>query len=258
MKFSCCIDMMFSHLDFYDRFSAVKKAGLSAVEFWKWSPKDIDRVKSLLAENGLALSVMNIDVSDEKLSYDLSRGILNAGRSDEFCAAIKESAPVVRKLGNPKLIVLIGETIEEMSVSRQEENVFSCLKEGAKVAEDEGVHLVVEPLNAYDRKNYFMPDSKRLFEILRGVGSENVKALFDIYHQQKTEGNVIERIEENIDLIGHFHVADNPGRHEPGTGEINYKNVLTKIASLPYLGYVGLEYRATRRDEETLGFTKEV
>lgn len=258
MKFSCCIDMMFPHLDFYDRFFAVKKAGLSAVEFWKWSPKDIDRVKSLLSEHDLALSVMNIDVSDEKLSYDLSRGILNAGRSDEFLAAIKESAPVVRKLGNPKLIVLIGETIEGMEVSRQEENVFSCLKEGAKVAEAEGVHLVVEPLNAYDRKNYFMPDSKRLFEILRGVGSENVKALFDIYHQQKTEGNVIERIEENIDLIGHFHVADNPGRHEPGTGEINYKNVFTKIASLPYFGYVGLEYRATRRDEETLGFTKEV
>ncbi len=258
MKFSCCIDMMFSYLDFYDRFSAVKKAGLPAVEFWKWSPKDIDKVERLLRENELALSVMNIDVTDEKNSYDLSRGILNAGRVRDFCDAIKESAPVVRKLGNPKLIVLIGETIDGLEASRQEENVFNCLKEGAKVAEDEGIKLVVEPLNAYDRKNYFMPDSGRLFEILKGVGSKNVKALFDIYHQQKTEGNVITRIEENIDLIGHFHVADNPGRHEPGTGEINYKNVLSKIASLPYEDYVGLEYRATKPDEETLGFIKEV
>ncbi len=250
--------MMFSYLDFYDRFSAVKNSGMGAVEFWKWSNKDIDRVEKLLYELDLSLSVMNIDVKDEKLSYDLSRGILNAGRSDEFCLAIKESAPVVKRLKNPALIVLIGETIEGMDYARQEENIYKCLKEGAKVAEDEGIRLVVEPLNAYDRKNYFMPESDRLSKILKAVASPNVKMLFDIYHQQKTEGNVTERIEEYADLIGHFHVADNPGRHEPGTGEINYKNVLSKIASLPYDGFVGLEYRATKPDGETFGFLSEV
>ena len=250
--------MMFSYLDFYDRFSAVKNSGINAVEFWKWSNKDLDRVEKLLYELDLSLSVMNIDVKDETLSYDLSRGILNAGRSDEFCLAIKESAPVVKRLKNPSLIVLIGETIEGMDYSRQEENIYKCLKEGAKVAEDEGIRLVVEPLNAYDRKNYFMPESDRLVKILKEVASPNVKMLFDIYHQQKTEGNVTERIEEYVDLIGHFHVADNPGRHEPGTGEINYKNVLSKIASLPYDGFVGLEYRATKPDGETFGFLREV
>jgi hydroxypyruvate isomerase len=103
-----------------------------------------------------------------------------------------------------------------------------------------------------------MPYSKPLFDILEKVNSKNVKMLFDIYHQQMTEGHLIESIDAQISRIGHFHVADCPGRHEPGTGEINYPNVISHIATLPYDGYVGLEYRATRDDCFTLGFLDEV
>lgn len=258
MKFSVCIDMMFSYLDFYDRFEAVKKSGLDTVEFWKWSVKDIERTKNLLDKHALSLSLMNIDVEDEALSYDLSRGILTKKRSAELIRAIEESAPVCDKLSCRKLIVLIGENDEKMSREEQTENVFSSLAAAAPVAEKNGMTLVVEPLNAYDRKNYFMPESDPLAEIIRQVSSKNVKMLFDIYHQQRTEGNVIERIDKCLDIIGHFHVADSPKRTEPGTGELNWKNILNHIEESGYSEYVGLEYRATKPDELTLAFTDEV
>jgi hydroxypyruvate isomerase len=101
----------------------------------------------------------------------------------------------------------------------------------------------VEPLNiAVNHKGYYLYSSAEGFDIIRAVGSPNVKLLYDIYHQQVTEGNLIQTITENIELIGHFHVADVPGRHEPGTGEINYANVLKAIDETGYNGYVGLEY----------------
>lgn len=258
MKFSVCIDMMFSYLDFYDRFAAVKKQGIDAVEFWKWSVKDVEKTARLLKENDLALSLMNIDVKDEALSYDLSRGILNLGRADDLIRAIEESAPVCDALACRNLIVLIGENKEGMTYEEQRENVFSALAKAAPYAEENGITLLVEPLNAYDRKNYFMPQSDPLAEIIRRVASKNVKMLFDIYHQQRTEGNVTERIDKSLDIIGHFHVADSPKRTEPGTGELNWKNILSHIKASGYDGYVGLEYRATKPDELTLGFTKEI
>ncbi len=259
MKFSVCIDMMFSYLDFYERFAAVKAAGIDTVEFWKWSAKDVLNVQKVLKENEMHLSLMNIDVqNDEALSYDLSRGILNKKRSGDLIRAIEESAGVCDMLDCRKLIVLIGETVKGVTYEEQKENVFSSLAAAAPYAEKNGITLVVEPLNACDRKNYFMPESEPLSEIIRAVGSKNVKMLFDIYHQQRTEGNIMERIEKNIGIIGHFHVADSPKRTEPGTGELNWKNILRFIEDTGYSEYVGLEYRATRPDNETLGFTKEI
>lgn len=258
MKYSACIDMMYSHCDFYDRFDAVKNSGLCAVEFWKWSNKDIAQVEEALQKNGLSLSIFNLDSRDEALSYDLSRGILNAPRASELIEAFYESIPIYRRLGAHGMIVLIGETNPDRSTEEQAERVLENLSAIKPYAEKEHINLLVEPLNATDRKNYFMPRSAPLFSILEKVNSERIKMLFDIYHQQMTEGHLCESITRYIKRIGHFHVADCPGRHEPGTGEINYPNVLSHIARLEYDGYVGLEYRATKPDCDTLKFLSEV
>ncbi len=255
MFFSFCIDMMFGSLDFYDRFSAAQKCGAEAIEFWKWTNKDLSRVKSELEKNNLKFSIFNIDCQDEKLSYDLSRGILNAGRADELEKALLESVPVYKQLNACGMIVLIGETLD-LPYEVQIENIVKCLERVKPIAEKEGITLLVEPLNDIDRKNYFLPRSKEVFEILKRVDSPNIKLLFDIYHEQLMAGNLINSINENIDLIGHFHVADAPGRYEPGTGEINYTNVLDAISKTDYNGFVGLEYRATRSDEQTVDFIK--
>lgn len=252
MKISCCIDMMFSYLDFYDRISAVKNSGIDAVEFWKWSNKDIDKITKLVNDNDMHISIFNIDSCDEKLSYDLSRGIINDGRSDEFAIALRESIPVYKALGASAMIVLIGE-----NALYNEENVYKCLKSAAPIVEKDGVNLVVEPLNTTDRIGYSMPYAKPLFDVLRKVGSPNIKMLYDIYHQNMTGDFSMDDIRENIDIIGHFHIADAPGRHEPGSGKVDYVKILKDISALSYDGHIGLEYRATKQDEETLGFLKE-
>lgn len=249
---SCCIDMMFSELDFYDRIGAVGDCGINTVEFWKWTNKDVDKVKRLLDENKMRLSVFNIDSTDEALSYDLSRGILNSGRAEEFVAALCESIPTYKKLGASAMIVLIGEGAPYCA-----ENALKCLNAAKPICEKENVTLVIEPLNAIDRKGYSMPYAEPVFELLKKVNSPNIKMLYDIYHQSMTGDLSIEDIRKNIDLIGHFHVADSPGRHEPGTGKVDYVKILSEISALPYDGYIGLEYRATKNDGKTFGFLRE-
>lgn len=248
--------MMFKYADFYDRFGECKRGGIDTVEFWKWSNKDLGKVEELLKENELSFSIFNIDSADEKLSYDLSRGILNAGRADEFVGALKESIPVYKRLGANGLIVLIGETRDE-PYEVQMANIAKCLEAAKPIAEEAGITILLEALNDIDRKNYFLPRTKEVIELIRAAESDNIKLLFDLYHEQLMAGNLINTLRENIDVVGHFHVADAPGRHEPGTGEINWRNVLSAIRDTGYDRYVGLEYFATVRDGETFGFIEE-
>ena len=255
-KISTCIDMMFASMDFYDRFAAAKSSGIGAVEFWKWSNKDLDKVRELLDQHQLGFSVFNIDCRDEQLSWDLSRGILNRGRRQELLSALRESIPVYNMLEASGMIVLIGENTDEIS-QQQKENIYACLSDAAEAAEKANITLVVEPLNDIDRQNYCMPYAADLLEILNRVDSNHVKMLYDMYHQSMMGDFSLDVIRENIHRIGHFHVADCPGRHEPGTGKVDYVEILRQISQLDYDGYIGLEYRATKPDDQTFGFLKE-
>lgn len=236
--------MMFTEMDFYKRFVYAKKCGANAVEFWKWSNKDIGKVKEELTKNELSCSIFNIDCRDEKLSYDLSRGILNAGRKDEFVMALKESIPIYKELNANGMIVLIGETLET-DYEEQIVNIIRCLEAAVSIVEKENITLLLEPLNDLDRKNYFLPRSKEVLEIIRQVNSPNIKILLDLYHEQLMAGNLINTIKENLQYIGHIHVADVPGRHEPGTGEIPYREIFRQLKEIDYKEYVGFEFRST-------------
>lgn len=253
MKISFCIDMMFSQLDFYDKFDAVRKSGFNTVEFWKWTNKDIDKIVNIVEAKNMNVSIFNIDSKDEELSYDLSRGILNACRADEFLIALNESIPVYKKIGASAMIVLIGENAEF-----SKENVKNCLEAAIPMLEENNVNLIVEPLNSFDRVGYSMPYATPVFDLLREIGNPHIKMLYDIYHQNMMGDFDINEIRKNIDLIGHFHVADAPGRHEPGTGNVDYISIIKEINGLDYNGFIGLEYRATKPDAETLGFIKEI
>ena len=249
LPISHCIDMMYSYLDFNDRITEAKKYGADAIEFWKWTNKDID----LIAKADIPVSIFNIDSTDERLSYDLSRGILNAGRKEDLMKALLESIPVYKKLDAHAMIVLIGEHAEPNA-----ENVIECLNFVKPVLEKENVTLIVEPLNNIDRQGYSMPYVTPVFDIVRKVNSPNVKVLYDIYHQHMMKDFSLSEIKKNIDIIGHFHVADCPGRHQPGTGEVDYVSIISEIMHTDYDGYIGLEYRATVPDGETFGFVDEV
>lgn len=180
-RISVCIDMMFSYCALYDRIDEVKRCGFETIEFWKWTNKDINKIASLLNETGIGLSVFNLDSKDEMLSYDLSRGILNSGREKDFLRALHESLPVYKLLGASGLIVLIGE-----HEPYNETNCLKCLQAAKPFIEEEGVNLLIEPLNSIDRPGYSMPYADPVFRLLEKADSPNIKMLYDMYHQSMT------------------------------------------------------------------------
>ena len=253
-KFSVCIDMMYADAPFDQRPSLAKLDGADAVEFWKWSNKDINLLADNLRELSLDACLMNLDSADEGLSYDMSRGVLSHRRTEDLIRAIHETAPVMRRLGMKNAIVLAGDKDDEISGGEVLENIEYTLRKGVKAAEDEGITLLLEPLNTFDRPTYVLPYSAPALEIVSSVGSPNLKLLFDIYHTARMESSETEyltkKITENIRLIGHFHVANSPLRCEPPNGEIDYPTVFDAIAATDYDGYIGFEYRPSEKGRD--------
>jgi hydroxypyruvate isomerase len=243
--------MIYEDVPFVDRIGRVADHGFDAVEFWTWPDKDLDAVEARLDEHGLSLAGMAAN-TEPRRPEDLERALTDPAKQEAIVADFEESIEVAERLGCPNLIVLVGPEIE-YTHAEMYESVVSCLEAVAPTAEAADVTLIVEPLNtAVDHPGYFLEQSSVGFDVVRDVDSPAVKINFDIYHQQISEGNIISTVTENIDAIGHLHVADVPGRHEPGTGELNYPNVLAAIDDAGYDRYVGFEYRAARDDDEAL------
>jgi hydroxypyruvate isomerase len=257
LKLSACLPMMFGEIkDFYDRFQAAKDAGLEYAEFWGWSGFDIDKLKNTADSAGIKIGAACIDTTVPEVAAVFNKKKLltrDADAFDAFYKACQESIKVAQKLNIPSLIITVGQERYDVTRYEQHANIVMNLKHVAPLFEDAGITLVVEPLNILTNHiGYFLASSYEAFEICNEVGSPQVKVLYDIYHQQITEGNLIPTIRKYFDLIGHFHVADVPGRNEPGTGEINYKNVFKAIESLGYDKCVGLEYSPTIDTAETV------
>ncbi|MEN6644845.1 MAG: TIM barrel protein [Armatimonadia bacterium] len=244
LKFSVCIEMLFTDLDILERPAAVAAAGVPGIEFWGWKQKDLNAIKAKADAAGVKIAGFCVQTD---------AALVNPETTAEWVEDAKASIDEAKRLGVPSLIVTTGQEIEGMPRATQHAAVVAGLKGIAPYAEAAGITLVLEPLNVLvNHKGYYLATSDEGFEILDEVGSPRVKLLYDIYHQQITEGNLIDRITAGIDKIGHFHVADVPGRHEPGTGEINYRNVFAKIAELGSEGYVGLEFTTTTTAAEAM------
>ncbi len=182
-------------------------------------------------------------------------GLVNPSERDGFLEQVRLSIDAAKKVDCKRLIVLTGNELGGMSRHQQTSNVVAGLRAAAPMFEKNGITAIVEVLNTYvDHAGYFLYYIRDGAEIVDRVGSPNVKLLFDIYHTQIMEGNLIPNIRAYINHVGHFHVADNPGRNEPGTGEINYANVFKAIYDLGdrYSGYVALEYRPLVPIQENL------
>ena len=259
LKFSPCLEMMFTkeYPDFYDRFKAAKNAGVDCVDFWGWSGKDIDKIKNIIEENKIKITSISMSTRNPEAGKVFGeKGLLtrDADAFDALRQVAEDSIKTAQYLGVPSLIVTTG-NVRPNNITRYEQhaNIVLMLKSVAALFENSGVTLVVEPLNILcNHVGYFLDSSYEAFEICNEVGSKNIKVLYDIYHQQISEGNLIPTIRKYFDLIGHFHVADVPGRNEPGTGEINYRNVFKAIEDLGYDKYVGLEYSPTIDTAETI------
>ncbi len=232
-RLSACIEAVFTQVPFERRLDQVKAAGVEVFEFWGWRNHDLQALARKKEETALELAAF---------SCETGGALVAAASAQKFVPALKDSIAAAKKLGCPRLIVTVGNELQNVPRQDQHQNIVAALKAGAPLCEDAGITLVLEPLNVLvNHKGYYLATSSEAFQILDEVGSPKVQLLFDIYHQQITEGNLIQNITRNIKKIGHFHVADVPGRHEPGTGEINYGNVFSAIVKAGYTGCLGLE-----------------
>lgn len=182
-------------------------------------------------------------------------GLVNPREREEFLKQTSMAVDAAKKMDCPQLVTLTGNELGGMPRSEQMKNAVDALRAAAPLLEKNGITAVVEILNTYvNHSGYFLYYVRDGAELIDRVGSPNVKLLFDIYHVQIMEGNLIDNIRSNIDRIGHFHIGDVPGRHEPGTGEINYRNVFKAIYELgdQYRGSAALEYGPLVPLEENL------
>jgi len=229
-----------------ERLEQIAAWGIPGYE-WLNPTGDLDAIRKKADSLGLELSCI-IGVGAIRPGQ-----MMDPKRHDSMVRQFRSRVKMAHKLGCKTLIGLTGNERRDVSREKQTEYVIQCLKQVAPIAEDENVTIVMEALNPLvDHRGFFLTRTDQTMDILKAVGSPNVKMCFDIYHQQITEGNVIRNITRNIDRIGHFHVADNPGRKEPGTGELNYKNIFKAIAKTDYDGFVALECGQTRGPEGSL------
>ncbi len=169
--------------------------------------------------------------------------LVDPATREDYLAGLSESIEAAQKLGTKTLISQVGDFRPGVSREEQHQCLVDGLKEAASALEAADVTLVIEPLNELvDHAGYYLIRSDEAFDIIDEVGSSHVKVVYDIYHQQISEGHLIKNIVPNIDKIGHFHAAGNPGRHELTRGEIHYPSVFQAIRETGYTGYVGLEY----------------
>jgi len=218
--------------DFAESVRALGKLGIPAIEFWTWWDKDLNAVKAVVEETGVTIAAFCTKFIS----------LVDKGQRGAYLDGLKESVEAARKLGCRTLISQTGNDNgypRETQMKTMAEGLSVC----APVLRDAGVTLVVEPLNQHiDHAGYFLSSSVEAFALMEQVSSPFVKVLFDVYHQQTTEGNIINHIAANIGQIGHFHAAGLPGRHELYTGELNYPAIFRAIDATGYSGYVGLEY----------------
>jgi hydroxypyruvate isomerase len=233
MRLSVCIDAVFQEKNFLEAMKTVKETGYQAYEFWQWWEKDIKTIEKAQKALGLkaaAFCTKFVSLLDPVLRQDYIKGL-------------KETLEIAKLLDCRTIISQIGYELKGVSREEQYQSVVSGLKGAAPFLERADTVLVVEPLNVLvNHKGYFLVSSWEAFNIIDEVGSPNIRVLYDIYHQQITEGNLISTISANISKIGHFHAAGNPGRHEITSGEINYSEVFRAIRKTNYEGYIGLEY----------------
>ena len=232
-KPSVCVDAVLGDTSIEEALSMVSAAGIPAFEFWGWWDKDLEAIHS----------------AKERFKLDISAcctkfiSLVDPTTRDDYLKGLEESIATARDLGCPTLISQVGDAIPGVDRQVQHQCLAEGLREASSLLKNSGVTLVIEPLNELvDHAGYYLIRSDEAFEIIEEVKDDSIKVVFDIYHQQISEGHLIHNISNNIDHIAHFHAAGNPGRHELTRGEIHYPSIFEAIQKTDYNGYVGLEY----------------
>ena len=253
-QFNANLTMLFNEVDFLDRFRAARDAGFKGVEYlFPYAHRKEDLVERLQA-NGLSQVLHNLPAGDWAKG---ERGIACLpDRVAEFQDGVGQAIEYALALQCPQLNCLAGIAPDGLDPERARETLIGNLRFAAAQLKAAGIRLLVEPCNTRDIPGFFLNRSRQALEIIDAVGSDNLFLQYDIYHMQVMEGDLAETIRRNLDRIGHMQLADNPGRHEPGSGEINYPFLFDFIDRIGYAGWIGCEYKPAKSTVEGLGWIR--
>lgn len=240
-KFAANLTMLYNELDFMDRFDAAAKAGFRGVEYLFPYPYDKNQLAEKLKKNNLTQVLHNLPAGDWAKG---ERGIaVLPDRVGEFQDGVGKAIEYATALGCKQVNCLSGIAPSGAAPEKVRETFVSNLKFAADKLKGAGVKLLIEACNTRDIPGFYLNRSSQAFSIMDEVGSDNLAFQYDIYHMQIMEGDLTPTIERNLKRIDHMQLADNPGRNEPGTGEINYEFVFNFIDRIGYKGWIGCEYK---------------
>jgi hydroxypyruvate isomerase len=251
-KFAANLSMLFNEVPFLDRFERAAKAGFDAVEFLFPYAYPAGDIQARLKDNGLKLVLHNLPAGD----WDAGeRGVACLpDRVDEFREGVARAIAYAAALGVPQLNCLAGKAPLGANDATLRQTFVGNLRYAAAQLKDAGIRLLVEPINTYDIPGFYLNRTAQALAILDEVGSDNVFVQYDIYHAQRMEGELAATLARHLARIAHVQLADNPGRNEPGTGEINYAFVFAHLDRIGYKGWVGCEYKPATTTEAGLGW----
>ena len=250
-KISVCAECFFTDLPFEQRIKKIAAIGYKYIEFWHpegtfngksidfSQPKDAKSLKRTADDNGIKFNDFAFGAWDGSIGGNAT----NTADHAKWFAQAQKMLDFANAISCPKGIILSGMTQANLTAEKMNDNLLAAFSKAAQMAQKAGVVLVIEPLNSLvDHGGYYLDKTEQAVNIIREVKSSNLKLLFDVYHMQIMQGNILDFIEKNIDIIGHFHSAGIPGRAELFDTEINYPAIIKKIDELGYDGCFGLEY----------------
>ena len=253
MQLTVCIETLFPDRPCVDRCALVRELGISGIELWGLPANRVEEVEVALGRTGCQLQLFcgNRDFS-----------LIDPSEREPFLAELQQSIAHAARLGSPCLTILSDKVdargipiapTRALTSDERTASILEGLRRAVTYADSANVTLLLEPLNTLvDHPGFTLADSRSALEIVRQIGSPRLKLLYDVYHMQVMEGNLIATMEANLGEIGHIHVADVPGRHEPGTGEIHFHNIARMLRASGYAGCVGLECVPRGRSENAV------
>ncbi len=253
-KFSANLSMLFTEFDFMERFERASLAGFKAVEFMFPYSYDANRIAERLKGCGLKQVLFNLPAGNWEQG---ERGIaLLEERRKDFENGVRTAIRYAQALGCTQLNCLAGLIPHGVHKEKMREVLISNLRFAARELAMAGIRLLVEAVNTRDIPGFYLSRTTEALALIHEVNHPNLYYQYDIYHMQVMEGDITTTIRDNIKRIAHMQLADNPGRHEPGTGEINFPNLFRFIDEVGYQGYIGCEYKPLTTTQEGLSWIK--
>lgn len=251
-RFAANLSMMYTEYDFLDRFAAAAADGFKAVEFlfpYAYAPAEIAR---RLRDQGLTQALFNLPPGDWERG---ERGLAALpGRQAEFAASVQQALVYAQATGCRRVHVMAGVTPPGADLDAMRRTYVANLRHAAEQFAPYGITALIEPINTRDMPGYFLTHQQQAHDIVAEVGAANLKVQMDLYHCQIMEGDLLTRLKRHRAAIGHLQIAGVPQRHEPDTGEVNYRWLLDEIDALGYDGYIGCEYRPRAGTSAGLGW----